>query len=197
MKLEITSCSRRSILTSFRTTFTLELFKVLCCCCLKVFPFIAHSIMFGQKTTTTKKRRKIPFSPRKKKESEFRHPPFSATHINRKWAFFSFNKPWRHYICIANSLRGRRSKGTGEGIRARDHARGRREEGGGDPFSLASPTRSPPPKFPLPPCLNSYRRLAQKIVQNYGSRVQKAHVRLTCVAQKHRCWNCLTLTSCP
>ena len=28
-------------------------------------------------------------------------------------------------------LRGRRSKGKGKGIRARDHARGRREEGGG------------------------------------------------------------------
>ena len=68
MKLEINSCSRPSILTSFRTTFTLELFKVLCCCCLKGFPFIAHSVMFGQKTTTTKKRRKIPFSPRKKKK---------------------------------------------------------------------------------------------------------------------------------
>ena len=68
MKLEITSCSRRSFLTSFRTTFTLELFKVLCCCCLKVFPFIAHSVMFGQKTTTTKKRRNTPFSPRKKKK---------------------------------------------------------------------------------------------------------------------------------
>ena len=27
------------------------------------------------------------------------------------------------------SLRGRRSKGKGKGIRARDHARGRREEG--------------------------------------------------------------------
>ena len=28
-----------------------------------------------------------------------------------------------------SSLRGRRSKGKGKGIRARDHARGRREEG--------------------------------------------------------------------
>ena len=30
-----------------------------------------------------------------------------------------------------NSLRGRRSKGKGKGIRARDHALARREEGGG------------------------------------------------------------------
>ena len=30
------------------------------------------------------------------------------------------------------SLRGRRSKGKGKGIRARDHVRGRREEGGGE-----------------------------------------------------------------
>ena len=32
---------------------------------------------------------------------------------------------WAH-----TSLRGRRLKGKGKGIRARDHARGRREEGG-------------------------------------------------------------------
>ena len=25
-------------------------------------------------------------------------------HVNRKWAFFSFNKPWRHHICIAKCL---------------------------------------------------------------------------------------------
>ena len=30
-----------------------------------------------------------------------------------------------------NNLRGRRSKGKGKGIRARDHARARMEEGGG------------------------------------------------------------------
>ena len=79
--------------------------------------------------------------------------------------------------CVAGVRKGR----------VRELGRETTREGGGDPFSLASPTRSSPPKFPLPPCLNSYRRLAQKIVQNYGSRVQKAHVRLTCVAQKHRC----------
>ena len=42
----------------------------------------------------------------------------------------------------AVSLRGRRSKEKGKGIRARDRARGRREEGGGELFSLARPTRS-------------------------------------------------------
>ena len=68
MKLEITSCSRCSILTSFRTTFTLELFKVLCCCCLKVFPFIAHSVMFGQKNNNNEEKAKDPiFPPAKKK----------------------------------------------------------------------------------------------------------------------------------
>ena len=25
----------------------------------------------------------------------------SLTHVNRKWAFFSFNKSWRYHICIA------------------------------------------------------------------------------------------------
>ena len=183
MKLEITSCSRPSILTSFRKTFTLELFKVLCCCCLKVFPFIAHSVVFGQKTTTTKKRRKIPFSPRKKKKmvslgihlfqrrTSTGSEPFSLL-INLDATIFVLP-----IACVAGVRKGR----------VRELGRETTREGGGDPFSLASPTRSSPPKFPLPPCLNSYRRLAQKIVQNYGSRVQKAHVRLTCVAQKHRC----------
>ena len=41
----------------------------------------------------------------------------NLTHFARKEAMKYF------------SLRGRRSKGKGEGIRARDHARGRREEG--------------------------------------------------------------------
>ena len=39
-----------------------------------------------------------------------------------------------------SSLRGRRSKGKGNGIRARDHTRGMREEEGGERA----------PKFPLP-----------------------------------------------
>ena len=29
---------------------------------------------------------------------------FRATHVNRKWAFFSFNMPWRCQICIAECL---------------------------------------------------------------------------------------------
>ena len=50
-----------------------------------------------------------------------------------------------------DSLRGRRSKGKGKGIRARDHAQGRREEGNRSfPFSVARLTRSRAPKFPLP-----------------------------------------------
>ena len=49
-------------------------------------------------------------------------------------------------LCVLNfSLRGRRSKGKVKRIRARDHARGRREEGN-FPFSLARPN-SP---FPFP-----------------------------------------------
>ena len=35
----------------------------------------------------------------------------------------------RSIYLLGVSLRGRRSKGRGKGIRARDHARGRREEG--------------------------------------------------------------------
>ena len=41
------------------------------------------------------------------------------------------------------SLRGRRSKGKGKGIKARDHARGRREE---REVPFLSPSRA---KFPL------------------------------------------------
>ena len=36
--------------------------------------------------------------------SEFKQRHFWATHINRKWAFFSVNKPWRHQICSAKCL---------------------------------------------------------------------------------------------
>ena len=89
MKLEINSCSRPSILTSFRTTFTLELFKVLCCCCLKGFPFIAHSVMFGQLRKQQRRKGERPYFPAGQKDSEFKRPRFWATHINRKWAFFS------------------------------------------------------------------------------------------------------------
>ena len=50
----------------------------------------------------------------------------------------------------STSLRGRRSKGKGKGIRTRDHARGRREEGGGFPPSfLARPSPSFAPKTPF------------------------------------------------
>ena len=51
--------------------------------------------------------------------------------------FFFFN--WEKL-----SLRGRRSKGKGKWIRARDHARGRREEGMSFHYFLRAP------KFPLP-----------------------------------------------
>ena len=53
-------------------------------------------------------------------------------------------------------LRGRRSKGRGKGIRARGHARRRREEGrarvwGSFPFSLARPNSPfPSPFYRLP-----------------------------------------------
>ena len=30
-----------------------------------------------------------------------KQPHFWVTHINRQWAFFSFNMPWRHQICMA------------------------------------------------------------------------------------------------
>ena len=48
------------------------------------------------------------------------------------------------------SLRGRRSKGEGKGIRTRDRARGRREEGKSFHYFPRAPTHSRAPKFPLP-----------------------------------------------
>ena len=35
---------------------------------------------------------------------KFTHWRFWATNVNRKWAFFSFNMPWRYQICIAKCL---------------------------------------------------------------------------------------------
>ena len=31
---------------------------------------------------------------------KFKQGRFWATHVNRKWAFFSFNMPWRYQICM-------------------------------------------------------------------------------------------------
>ena len=50
-------------------------------------------------------------------------------------------------LSMFRSLRGRRSKGKGKGISGRDRARGRREEGGWEPF--LSPLRAQIP-LPLP-----------------------------------------------
>ena len=35
---------------------------------------------------------------------EFKQRRFWATQVNQKWAFFSFNMPWRYQICIARCL---------------------------------------------------------------------------------------------
>ena len=35
---------------------------------------------------------------------ELKYQRFWATHVNRKWAFFSFNMLWHHQSCIAKSL---------------------------------------------------------------------------------------------
>ena len=73
-----------------------------------------------------------------KENREFNKRRFWATHVNRKWAFFSFNIPWRYQICIAK-------------------------------------------------CLYSCR---DDLPKNWF-KVQKVHFRLTCVAQKRRCFNSL------
>ena len=77
-----------------------------------------------------------------KENREFNKRRFWATHVNRKWAFFSFNIPWRYQICIAK-------------------------------------------------CLYSYR---DDLPKNWF-KVQKVHFRLTCVAQKRRCFNSLITNS--
>ena len=35
---------------------------------------------------------------------QFKQQRFWTTHVNRKWAFFSFNTPWRDQICMAKCL---------------------------------------------------------------------------------------------
>ena len=39
---------------------------------------------------------------------EFKQQSFWATHVNRKWAFFSFHLSWRYQICIAKFLYSKR-----------------------------------------------------------------------------------------
>ena len=41
---------------------------------------------------------------RKQAIGEFKQRRFWATYVNRKWAFLSFNMPWRNQICIAKCL---------------------------------------------------------------------------------------------
>ena len=58
---------------------------------------------------------------------------------------------------LQSSLRGRRSKGKGKGIRARDHARGRREEGNFLSFLPRAPhafsrAQIPPSPSPFKAC---------------------------------------------
>ena len=36
--------------------------------------------------------------------SEFKQRRFLTTHVNRKWAFFSFSTRWRYQICITKGL---------------------------------------------------------------------------------------------
>ena len=69
-------------------------------------------------------------------------------YVNTRVCWFSRTRVVISTIPNWLSLRGRRSKGKGKGIRGRDHARGRRKEGN-FPFSLARPTRSRELKFPL------------------------------------------------
>ena len=63
------------------------------------------------------------------------------------------------------SLRGRRLKGKGKRIRARDHARGRREEGTLPPSSCA-PRVSLAPKTPFPktPFPFPFKRLPRRLI---------------------------------
>ena len=66
-----------------------------------------------------------------------------------KWIQSKFDLSWTTADCCHTSLRGRRSKGKGKGIRARDHARGRREA----PYALS---RAQIPPSPLNACHAGY-----------------------------------------
>ena len=59
-------------------------------------------------------------------------------------------------LSMFRSLRGRRSKGKGKGISGRDRARGRREEGGGEPFLSPSRAQIPPSPSPFNACHAGY-----------------------------------------
>ena len=79
------------------------------------------------------------------------------------------NKIYHNYCFIIRSpysLHGRRSKGKGKGIRAWDHARGRREEGVSLPPSSRAPRVSLAPKTPFPktPFPFPFKRLPRRLV---------------------------------
>ena len=105
----------------------------------------------------------------------------SADFSEHLWLFIMFQSFYYLYqfyrdSCYINrknvregliSLRGRRSKGKGKGITARDHARGRREEGN-PPSFLARPSRSLARKTPFhkAPFPFPFKRLPRRLGPN-------------------------------
>ena len=73
--------------------------KALCTC--KVVVFLIKTIVFFLRLLSRRRRRRRIL---KSLFREFKQRRFWAKHLNRKWAFFSFNKPWRYHICIATCL---------------------------------------------------------------------------------------------
>ena len=61
----------------------------------------------------------------------------------------------------------------------------RRTSTGSEPFSLLISLDAT--VFVLPSGLILVETICPKLVQNHGSRVQRVHFRLTCVAKKRRC----------
>ena len=90
----------------------------------------------------------------------------------------------------SSNLRGRRSKGVGKGIRARDRARGRREKTMACLQTFPSSLRSYAPKFPLPPPLlkpRGHRWFPRRAQGN-----QRWPWRLEKSAQFYVCMVCIT-----
>ena len=147
MKLDITSCSRPSILTSFGTTFTLELFKVLCCFCLKVFPFIAHSLMSGQKNNNEEKGERSYFPSDKKIVSLSIHVFERRTSTGSKPFSLLISLDATIFVlpiaCVAGVRKGR----------GRELGRETTREGGGrrETFLPREPHTLSPAKIPLSP----------------------------------------------
>ena len=135
--------------------------------------------------------KKLPDSAWPGNNGEFKQQRFLATHVNRKWAFFSFHSSWRYQICIAKFLYSKREvlpKRCSSPLPVDVRRSKTSLLGSSIGKAFLSDVRQPgglcvdATEFVLlcPGFLNKSDYLPENLPQNHCPRMQKAHFRLMC-----------------